>query len=201
VDRARTDSRFAHADAAESLFRQSLALAEELGYQKGVAKAHRGLGFVLGVARGNPAATVPIFEKAAAMFEELGDRWELTETLVGLANATRFSGDRERARGYYLRAFDMMVEAGNRPLTTGILFLLAAVESEMGHHERATRLHGAGEAARDVTGAVTTPVGARLMGDPVGMARQAIADEAVDRALAEGRAMDRDAAIAYVHEA
>jgi hypothetical protein len=86
-------------------------------------------------------------------------------------------------------------------LTTGILFLLAGVESELGHHERATRLHGAGEAAREVTGAVTTPVGDRLMGDPVGMARQAIGDEAVDQALAEGRAMDPDTTIAYAHEA
>ena len=200
VDRARSEGRFAHADAAESLFRQSLALAEELGYQKGVAKAHRGLAFVLGVARGDPAATIPIFEKAAAMFEELGDRWELTETLVGLANATRFSGDRERARAHYLRAFDLMVEASNGPLTTGIPLLLAGVESELGRHERAARLHGAGVAAREVTGAVTTPVAMRLMGDPVGMARQAIGDEAVDRALAEGRAMDREAMIEYAHK-
>ena len=93
-----------------------------------------------------------------------------------------------------------MMDAGNRPLTTGILFLVAALESEMGRHERATRLHGAGELAREITGAVATPVGVRLMGDPVGMARQVIGDEAVDRALAEGRAMDRDAAIAYAHE-
>jgi predicted ATPase/class 3 adenylate cyclase len=200
VDRARAERRFAHADAAESLFRQSLALAEELGDQKGIAKAHRGLGFVVGVARGDPAATVAIFEKAATMFEALGDRWELTETLVGLANATRFSGERERARRYYLRALDMMMDAGNRPMSTGILFMLAGLESEMGRHERATRLHGAGESAREVTGAVTTPVGDRLMGDPVGAARQAIGDEAVERALAEGRAMARDAAIAYAHE-
>ena len=60
--------------------------------------------------------------------------------------------------------------------------------------------HGAGESAREVTGAVTTPVGDRLMGDPVGAAQQAIGDEAVERALAEGRAMARDAAIAYAHE-
>jgi predicted ATPase/class 3 adenylate cyclase len=201
VDRARAEGRFAHADAAESLFRQSLTLAEELGYQKGVAKAHRGLGFVLGVARGNPAATLTSFSEAAAMFEELGDRWELTETLVALANATRFSGDKGGARDHYLRAFDLMMEAGNRPLTTGILFLLAGVESELGHHERATRLHGAGEAAREVTGAVTTPVGVRLIGDPVGIARQAIGDEAVDQALAEGRAMDIATTITYAHEA
>jgi predicted ATPase/class 3 adenylate cyclase len=200
VDRARAEGKFGHADAAESLFRQSLALAEELGDMKGIAKAHRGLGFVVGVARGNPAASVQIFEKAAAIFEELGDRWELTETTVGLANATRFSGDRERARDYYLQGLDLMMEAGNRPLTTGILFLLAGLESEMGRHERATRLHGAAVSAREVTGAVTTPVGVRLMGDPVGAARQAIGDEAVDRALAEGSAMDRFAAIAYARE-
>jgi hypothetical protein len=36
-----------------------------------------------------------------------------------------------------------------------------------------------------------------MIGDPVAMAREAIGDEAVDRALAEGRAMDYDAAIAY----
>ena len=200
VDRARAEGRFAHADAAESLFRQSLAIAEELRDQKGIAKAHRGLGFVVGVARGDPAATVAIFEKAAAMFEELGDRWELTETLVGLGNATRFSGDKERARAYYLRGLDLMMDAGNRPMSTGILFLLSALESELGRHERATRLYGAGESAREVTGAVTTPVGVRLMGDPVGLARQAIGDDAVGQALSEGRAMDREAAIAYAHE-
>jgi hypothetical protein len=51
---------------------------------------------------------VPIFEKAAALVEQLGDRLELTDTLVG--------------------------------------------------RQRATRLYGAGESAREVTGAVTTPV-------------------------------------------
>jgi hypothetical protein len=152
------------------------------------------------VARGDAAATVSIFEKAAAMFEELGDRWELTETLVGLGNATRFSGDKDRARAYYLRGLDMMLDAGNRPMSTGILFLVAALESEMGRHKRATRLYGAGESAREITGAVSTPVAVRLMGDPVGIARQAIGDEAVERALAEGRAYDRDTAIAYAHE-
>ena len=47
---------------------------------------------------------------------------------------------------------------------------------------------------------MNTPVGVRLMGDPVVMARQAIGDRAVDQALAEGRAMDHGAAIVYAHE-
>jgi hypothetical protein len=36
-----------------------------------------------------------------------------------------------------------------------------------------------------------------LVGDPVGAARQSIGDEAVDRAIAEGKAMDADQAVAY----
>jgi len=193
--------KFVDADSAESLFRESLALAEELGDRKSIAKAHRGIGFLVGMVKGgDPVATMAIWEKAAAVFEELGDRTQLTETLVGLGNAYRSFGDRGRAKDYYTRALDMNVAAGNRQVSTGLLFLLAALEGELGRHERAVRLSGAGAAAREVTGAVTTPVAGRLLGDPVGMARQAIGDEAVDRALAEGRAMDLDGAIAYAHE-
>jgi hypothetical protein len=60
-------------------------------------------------------------------------------------------------------------------MSAGFLFLLAGLECEMGRHERAIRLPRAGESAREVTGAV-------------------------DWALADARAMNRDAAIAYVHE-
>jgi predicted ATPase/class 3 adenylate cyclase len=188
------------ADAAEELLRESLALAEGLGDRRGIAQAHRGLALVVGVTRGDPGAAVPIAEKALALFEDLGDEWEVSQTLTVLANARRFSGEKEQARGYYLRGLDIMTAAGNRALSTGLLFMIAALESELGRHERATRLYGAGDSAREVTGTVTTPVVARLMGDPVGVARKAIGEEAVDQALAEGRAMDRDAAIAYAHE-
>jgi hypothetical protein len=70
----------------------------------------------------------------------------------------------------------------------------------MGRHERVARLWGAAESAREVIGAVRPPVAARLIGDPVAVARQTLGDAVVDRALAEGRAMDLDAAIAYAHE-
>lgn len=43
------------------------------------------------------------------------------------------------------------------------------------------------------------PVAERLIGDPVAAARQAIGDAAVEGALAEGRAMNLEAAIAFAH--
>jgi predicted ATPase/class 3 adenylate cyclase len=187
-------------DAAEDLFRQSLVLAEDLKDGKGIAKAYRGLGLVAGMGRGDPGAAVPLFEKAVTLFEEVGERWELNEALIGLGNAYRFLGDKKRAKAYYLRGLDVMMSAGNRPVGTGLLFLLCALEGEMGRHDRGARLWGAAEAAREINGALSPPVARVLIGDPLTAARQAIGDTAVNQAMAEGRAMDLDAAIAYAHE-
>ena len=187
------------ADRAEDLFRQSLALAEELGDRRSMARAHRGLGQLLGIARGNPAGAVPIFERSLVLAEEAGDRWEMNESVIAVGNGLRFSGDRDGAKRAYLHGIDLM--ATNRPTVTGLLFLLTALESEMGHHERVARLWGAAEAARDAAGAIAPPAAQRLIGDPVSAARAIIGDEAVDQGLAEGRAMDHEAAIAYAHAA
>jgi hypothetical protein len=69
----------------------------------------------------------------------------------------------------------------------------------MGRHERVARLWGAAEAVREAAGAIRPPAAALLVVDPLGTARQAIGDEAVERALAEGRAMDPEAVVAYAH--
>jgi hypothetical protein len=52
---------------------------------------------------------------------------------------------------------------------------------------------------REAAGAIRPPAAALLIVDPLGTARQAIGDEAVERALAEGRAMDPEAVVAYAH--
>jgi hypothetical protein len=59
---------------------------------------------------------------------------------------------------------------------------------------RAMRLHGAPEAMAEALGVAQLPP---LAEDPVGPARKALGDEAVDRALAEGRAMSETEALAY----
>ncbi|HYN69478.1 MAG TPA: adenylate/guanylate cyclase domain-containing protein [Candidatus Eisenbacteria bacterium] len=188
------------ADAAEDLFREGLAIAEGLGDRRGIAKAQRGLGLIIGIARGDPAAAVPILQASVSILEDVGDRWELTESLIGLGNGYRFSGDMPRARQHYLHALDINVDAGSRQTSASLLRMVAALESHAGRHERAARLWGAAEAARMIYGAsLDPPAAARLLGDPVAASRPAIGDDAVDQALAQGRAMDLDAAIAYAH--
>ncbi|CAN5708933.1 hypothetical protein BH23CHL7_BH23CHL7_23390 [soil metagenome] len=188
-------------DRAEDLLRQSLRLAERLDDRHGSARAYRALGLAQGIARKDPRGAIPLFEQSVALFETLGERWELNESLIGLANGHRFSGDKARGREFYLRGLDLMAAAGNRPALAWLLFLVAAVEGEMGRHERVARLWGAAEAVREAAGAIRPPAAALLVVDPLGTARQAIGDEAVEGALAEGRAMDPEAVVAYAHAA
>ena len=186
-------------DRAEELLRQSLTLAERLDDRHGSARAYRALGLAQGIARRDPRGAIPLFEQSVALFETLGERWELNESLIGLANGHRFSGDKARGREYYLQGLDLMAAAGNRPAMAWLLFLVAAVEGEMGRQERVARLWGAAEAVREAAGEIRPPAAALLIVDPLGAARQAIGDEAVERALAEGRAMDPEAVVAYAH--
>ncbi len=185
---------------AEELVNQSLALAERLDDRHGSARAYRALGLAQGIARRDPRGAIPLFERSVALFDTLGERWELNESLIGLANGHRFSGDKASALTYYLQALDLMAAAGNRPAMAWLLFLMAAVEGEMGRHERVAGLWGTAEAVRQVGGAIWPPAASLLIGDPLGTARQAIGDEAVDRALAEGRNLDLDAVVAYARE-
>lgn len=186
-------------ERAEELLHQSLRLAEGLGDQHGMARAYRALGLARGFGRKEPGDAIPLFEQSVALFEQLGERWELNESLIGLANGHRFAGDKTGGRQIYLRGFDLMAAAGNRPAMVWLLLLVAAVESEMGRHERVVRLFGAAEAAREAGGAIRPPAFGLLIGDPIGVAREAIGEEAVDRLLAEGRAMDASVAGAYAH--
>ena len=194
-----TQGNLSDLDRAEDLLRQSLTLAERMDDRHGIARAYRTLGLARGVGRKDPHGAIPLFEQSVALFETLGEQWELSESLIGLANGHRFSGDKAGGREYYLRGLDLMAASGNRPAMVWFVFLVAAIESEMGRHERVARLWGAAEAVREAAGAIRPPAHVLVIGDPVGIARQAIGDEIVERALAEGRAMDPEAVVAYAH--
>jgi predicted ATPase/class 3 adenylate cyclase len=184
----------------EERLRESLAIAEELGDRNGAAFANLGMGRLIALVQGDPAAAIPIMEEALRTFDELGNLQGLAECLVSIAHASRRLREPGRARSNYLRVMDMQADAGNRSAVTGMLFFLSSVEGEMGRHDRAARLWAAADAAREVTGHLSPPAAQGMIGDPVAVARQAIGDASVERALAAGRTMDHNAAVAYAHE-
>jgi predicted ATPase/class 3 adenylate cyclase len=184
----------------EERLRESLAIAEELGDRNGAAFANLGMGRLIALAQGDPATAIPIMEQALRAFDELGNLQGLAECLVSIAHASRRLGEPGRARSNYLRVMDMQAVAGNRAAVTGMLFFLSSVEGELGRHERAARLWAAADSAREITGHLTPPAAQGMIGDPVAAAREAMGQEMVERALAAGRAMDHDAALAFAHE-
>ena len=184
----------------EERLRESLAIAEELGDRNGAAFANLGMGRLLALVQGDPATAIPIMEQALSTFDELGNLQGLAECLVSIAHASRRLGEPGRARGNYLRVMDMQVVAGNRPASHGH----AVLPLERGGRAGAAR---AGRPALGRCGlgpgdhrALSPPAAKGMIGDPITAAREAIGDESVERALAEGRTMDHNAALAYAHE-
>jgi hypothetical protein len=77
-----------------------------------------------------------------------------------------------------------------------MIFALASMEGDRGRHVRSMRLYGAAETLRELY-ANMPPADAIMMGDPVGAARAALGDKAVEAAIAEGKAMGPDEAVGY----
>jgi tetratricopeptide (TPR) repeat protein len=186
-------------EAARSLLDKSTEIAERLGDRLGAARARNATGFITALFTRDYTRALSVFQQSIADFEELGEQVELGDTIVSIGNVLRRMGQLERARDHYLRGLDMAIEAGNRPVATGLLSLVAALESDAGRHERAVRLWAAAESLRAASGAVRPAVAHRLLGDPVASAREAMGDEAVDAAVVQGERLDYETALNYAH--
>ena len=173
--------------------REAAELFDELGDEESATRARGDISYFLMLA-GDHGAALPLIEEAVARLRGGGDLFGLVDNLVRLAETHRALGDQAAAREATLEALDVL-ERGNISGGIGaVLQLMAAAEERQGRHERALRLHGAAEAMAEELGVAQLPP---LAEDPVAPARAAIGDEAADRALAQGRAMSVDEALAY----
>jgi predicted ATPase/class 3 adenylate cyclase len=185
-------------DGAITLLQEADALYEELGDESGASRAKADIAYVY-LMQGRYDSALPLLEEASARSRRLGDMFRLFDDLGAVGQAHRLLGNIGEARAVFLEALDIVERAGVPGGIGTVLEMMSALESGLGRHDRATRLFGAGEAIRESIGG-GYPTEAVMLGDPVGAARQAIGDEAADRALAEGRAMSRDEAVAYARE-
>lgn len=178
---------------AMASLQEAADLFEELGDEESATRARGDISYFLMLA-GDHRAALPLLQEAVTRARERGDRFGLVDNLVRVAEAHRALDDHTAARAALLEALD---EFDRSKITGGIpavLQLMASSEAAEGRHERAMRLHGAAVGINDSLGGAELPP---LVDDPVGPVRNVIGDEATDRALAEGRAMSRDQAVAY----
>jgi predicted ATPase/class 3 adenylate cyclase len=187
------------ADRAESILREGLATAQEAGDRLLTADFWDSIGF-LEVVRGKPAAAIPLRRRAIEIFREEGDVWKMANSLLGLAMMSRMAGDVDAARSHLREALEMFTQARDTMSISAVLTGLALVALGDGLPERAARFVGSSARIRDELGGGIPPELIGRWGDPANDAKQALGDDAYDRARAEGYAMDIESAVAYATE-
>jgi predicted ATPase/class 3 adenylate cyclase len=181
--------------ASRERFEVSLALARDIGRADLVAKNQ----LVLGVAArqaGDVLAGLSLVEQAVTFFREGDDRFQLAWGLGEMATAYSMLGRRAEGRMAYLEALRLFAEARSLPGIGASLQQIAVFASSEGLHAQAVRVMAAAAALTETTGAtlpwILTPP--RDVEEP---ARLVIGDEAVEKALAEGRRMTLEEAVEH----
>jgi tetratricopeptide (TPR) repeat protein len=182
------------------LLQDAINRFEALGDVAGVAKAKSGMALFLG-GLGDHQSAVPLLEEAIAGHREVHERFHLVHALAAYAQGQQHLGDPAAGQAAIVEALGIVDEADNSLATAVVLEVLSGLESAQGQHDRAVRLFGSGrEIQRKLEGGLAMAATDVVGFDVVAVARQAIGDEAVDQAMAEGRSMSRAEAVAYATE-
>jgi predicted ATPase/DNA-binding XRE family transcriptional regulator len=131
-------------DRAVTLYEESLALYQSLGYKKGTSGPLRELG-VVAYRQGDYDRAVRLNEQALAITREFGGRFGTALILCNLADAARAQGDLRRARALLeenltaLRGEEQRARIANALANT--LARLGSIECELGEDARASKLY------------------------------------------------------------
>ena len=183
---------------ATALWEESLALAREVGDVLRVGMTLSNLGYAA-LLQGDHERARALCEETLAFAHELGSAGMeiLPEALVNLGLAALGQGEHERAAASFKEALAVSQEAGRKPTVINTLEGMASLAGALGEATRATRLWGAAEASREVTG-IALPPGERALHEPyLAVIRSQLGEVVWEEALAEGRAMSLDRAAEY----
>jgi len=132
---------------------------------------------------------------AVEVNRQAGRMHDVADWQGSLSMVYRQAGDLKHARRAALDALRGWHEIGNIG-RVGFFKLIAALDLRLGRPERAVVLAGAAERHRDEVGG-ELPEHMIRAGNPSDEARQVLSEEQHARAVAEGRAMTTDEAVAY----
>jgi predicted ATPase len=179
---------------ARKRFERSLEAAVSVSRPDFVALSESSLGIVLSLAGDDRA--IDLLQEALAYFRASGNRFHIAWTLAELGSAELLLGRVEAGKSRIRESMEMQADAMNLPVIGAGMEAVAGLESRDGQHPEALRLMGAVEALRANTGAGAPRLLTRSR-DVVAAGRDALGDRAADVALAEGRSMSLDEAIAF----
>ncbi|MGH8957059.1 MAG: ATP-binding protein [Acidimicrobiia bacterium] len=176
-------------------FEANLTLAREIENPDLVARNQLSLA-TAALSTDDTERGIALVQEALSFFRRVSDTFHLHWALGLIGQAYLLRGQQEAARGAYLEALQGVIDTKDLPLIGATLEEISALESSAGHHMEAMQLLGAVAELKESTGA-SLPRQAIPRWDMEEAGRQAIGDEAVDRALAKGRLMTPDEAAEY----
>jgi predicted ATPase/class 3 adenylate cyclase len=183
---------------AAALREEALALSRKWGDSAGIALSLLGLGY-LAIDQDNPERAVKHLEEGLVLAREVY-AGIVPHILVSLGDAALIQGDNERALRVYKEALAICGETGQEPTDTGVLEGMANLAAALGDEARAARLWGALESALQAIGASWTPDDLAQDAPYLDAARSRLGEAAWEAALAEGKNMTLEEAIAYALE-
>ena len=175
------------AEAARPLFEESAALFRGLGNDWDLAMPLPGLGLVAYRA-GDTVAARALLEEGIARFRARGDEWSEAMLTHDLAYVAQADHDLPGAAVLFEVSLTIWHKLGNTRGVASCLAGLAGVAILRGALERAARLYGAADAARQAGGGIVEPTDRVVHDDGIARARAALGDAAYAAAWADGRA-------------
>jgi len=153
---------------------------------------------------GQPAAAQARYERAGALFRQVGDEHFETVALSELAHALRHGGCLDQAEALYHLTLKHWQRIGHRAAVAHQLECLAMLAlargSDATRARRAARLLGTAEVLREAAGSERSHDEQAEYEAALDALRSHLGEDALAAALAEGRAMPPDQAVAYALE-
>ncbi len=186
-------------DAAEALFEEAKPLAAQLNDARLTAHLCHAEG-ILAAARRDHPRSLALDRESHALYQSLGDTWQIVIVDWSLGIEATVLGEYEEAHARFTGCMRDGIALGNRwgmPYPIEAFGVLAIAQ---GKFERGAKLLGAAEGLRAKSGSVSQTADHPAFRELIAVAAKHLATEAAAAARKEGREMSLDAAMAYALE-
>ncbi len=123
-------------EKAETYGSQALALAEKLGFKKGIAESHGILGTSFWV-RGNYDKALECYTESLNICEQTGNRKGVASCYINIGLIHKTRSDYERALEYHLKALKIKEEIEDKPGTAKCYNNIGIIYDERGDYDHA----------------------------------------------------------------